>query len=288
MGILRDLLKKAGIPDFQIVKYEKNVEREIIIKQKVVMKNVQVSANLPAYAADDRIISKADEFLKPGIGYVRDDLVYAESAMLAAKKEQHDILREFRDCIEPRYFQAMIVAYAIINCEDIGDWELAYSILDSLVKAQGERGRHVYNLCRSGYMEGYFLHELRKMKFESGNGGAYKARFKVFFSTCVASFDFAIWSNDLMNAGDIQYQLRVRMKDRGITAVKVYGRGDANIEKVRVGCASYLKEDKEAQLENDQPYRICNSPCCCLSITKKVREPPPGIFKKQGRKKRRR
>ena len=51
MGILRDLLKKAGIPDFQIVKYEKNVERELIVKQKIVLKNVQLSVNLPAYAA---------------------------------------------------------------------------------------------------------------------------------------------------------------------------------------------------------------------------------------------
>ena len=287
MGILRDLLKKAGIPDFQIVKYEKNVERELIVKQKIVLKNVQLSVNLPAYAADDRIIGKADEFLRPGIGYVRDDLVYAESAMLSAKKEQHDILREFRDCIEPRYFQAMIVAYAVINCEDIGDWELAYSMLANLVKAYQERGRHIYNLCRSGYMEGYFLHELRKMKFESGNGGAYKERFKVFFSTCVAFFDFAIWSNDLMTSGQIKSQLRLRIKSRGIRAVKVYGRGDANVEKVRRGVASYLEEDKEAQLENDQRYRICNSSCCCLSVTKKVREPPPGILKRQRKKKRR-
>lgn len=284
MGIIRDLLKKAGIPDFNIVKYEKNVEREQIIKNKIVLKNVRVSLNLPAYAADDRIIEKADQFLTPGVGYVRDDLVYAETGMLAAKKEQHALLREFRDCIEPRYFQGMIVAYAIINFEDSGDWETAYSLLESLVLGHGERGRHVYNLCRSGYIEGYFLNHLRIMKFESAKGDAYKERFKVFFSTCVAFFDLAIWSNELLTARDIQGQLRTRIKERGIPAVKVYGRGNANIEKVRNGCAMYLGEDTGAQLESDERYRICTSSCCCLTVTKKVQPPPPGIFKKPRRR----
>ncbi len=268
MGVLRDLLEKVGIKDFNIVKYEKNVEREQIVKQKVVLKNVSVSANLPAIAADDRVIRKADELLTPGIGFVRNDLIYAESGMLTQKKEQHAIMQELRDCIEARHFRAMIAAYAIINYEDIGDWELAYSMLEDLVKLHGEQGRHIYNLCRSGYIEGYFLHYLQIMKFESGKGGEYKQRFRQFFSKAVTFFDLAIWSNDLMTPGAIHYGLKKRMKEFGITAVKVYGRGDANIEKVRKGCATYLEEDKEAMLESEERYRICNSPCCCMTMMK--------------------
>ncbi|TLZ74084.1 MAG: hypothetical protein E6K14_03940 [Methanobacteriota archaeon] len=126
------------------------------------------------------------------------------------------------------------------------------------------------------------------MKFESAKGEAYKERFKVFFSTKVAFFDLAIWSNELTTPGEIQHQLRARMKERGIAAVKVYARNEANIEKVQRECAKYLEEDTEAQLESDERYRICHSPSCCVTLTKKVRQPPPGIFKKARRHSRRR
>ncbi len=267
---LRKLLGKIGVGDINAVKYEKNVEREQVVNQKIVIKKSKVQVVYPAVVANDKVIEKADELFQPGIGFVREDLVYAEGGMLALKPEQIAILRELRPCIDPKYFRALISAYTIINFEDIGDGPLSEGFLDDLIRLHKERGRHLYNLARSGYIEGYFLHHLRIMKFESGSGEGYKERFRQFFERKISFFELAVWAGPLMSSGDVARQLSDRMTVRAIPTVKVYGRGNDNIRKVEEGCNHYFELDKNAYLENDERYKICHSACCCWTVSKRL------------------
>jgi len=277
LGKLRDLLRKVGIDDPKLLKYEKDVEREVVSESHAVLKKERVSAILPAVKADDRVIYNADRLLTPGVGFVREDLVYAEAGMLAPKPGQRAILKELRGCIEPRHFRALLTTYAIINYENLGDWELASEMLADLIEVHKEQGRHIYNLTRSGYVEGYFLHQLRIMKFESGKGKVWQDRFREFFSKKVRFFDLGIWSNELLTEGMIRAELKKRIVELKIPSVKVYGRGELNVAKVEAACEAFAAEDRGTLVESVERYRICHSPCCCVTVTLRPKAPEPAV-----------
>lgn len=279
---LRELLTPLGFKEFNVVKYEKHVEREFAPKVKIVDRSRATYVDkrviiLPAFEMKDEMLGKAEDILEAKAGFVRDDLLLPEVGMLATASRSKKVLQAFRGCVDPAHFRAMIAAASVVHWEDIGEHTIADKTFGGLVRKLGGDGRKIYNFHRSGYLEGYFLAELAMMKFQSTAQERYKENFVAFFRQNLLHFRFAIWSNEFTSLGDIREALDKRFKTDTVATVRVYGRGEGNIEKVEEMCEAYaLANPHLVYLFNKEYYRIGRQRACCITLQrrgKSVHEP---------------
>ncbi len=121
-------------------------------------------------------------------------------------------------------------AYKIINLEDSGSYEKANQLMESAFNGtKREQNRKLYNLARSGYLEGFAFNIMMSAEMHSDKA----------ISKVLDYFPEAIFMDLDFSANDMIMELEERLKN-GIHRVSVFARGLKRIEVMEMGYNNYI------------------------------------------------
>lgn len=274
-GSFWERVKRLGLDVFLFKGplYEEDVAgdktvRKQVIKAKGDVKVSQPVVNILALNASPEVLEHLLELYGADAGLVREDLLLPEHAIVSPRQDRRQLIREFRGYIPDEDYQALIAAEALCQMEDSGRREAANKFRRNLHRRFGERGAHIYNRYRSGYLEDFFLPKLRWVEYECQERKRDVARlFGKFWNDQLEFFEHAVWTNEMMTPSQIVEELTGRLKRRGVRRVYVYARGPANVDKARAAVEDWLSQLEAPRYRKlEEKYPIAKTPCICITI----------------------
>jgi len=265
-----ETLGKIGIKDAVLAKFSKETgeDSSVNIKGKTVsitQKNYYVN-----YSDLDSEDAKTIFNDKTG-GFVlnKPDLISQDISILSLTAEQKKILKDYKGVIDGKHLSAIRVSYAIMNHEDSKNWEDARTLNNILESKYRLIGKKIYNLTRSGYIEGHILTELHIMKFEYQGSSSYKAKFKKDFESYLDFFPYAVYANESTIRKDLANEIMKRLRHKGVNMVEVYGRGDFNITKI-TDVVDKIIDTGSAEIHQKEYYEIGCNPSIRIKLKSKI------------------
>lgn len=276
----KEILEKAGLGDLLnlfkiVVDNSKNIE----IKDNVFIVDSKFGERfeytLPNTVEYDDVREVINQIFKKRIsGFVRRDLVLPEKGMLAARDKHKDIFRFYKDRVKSEHYHAMIATYTIMEFENKGDSKTANELFDKFVKRFPKYGRHIYNFCRSGLIEGKFWNELGFIIVQGATENVIREKFSSQFAAYVEFYPYAIWVAPLVTFKDVIIELRIKINKEEVIRLDIYLRGREKIDLLEDDLVELIDQKRGLSIEELSRYFIGNTPCVRIAIVK-----DPKIFK---------
>ncbi|MDO9537731.1 MAG: hypothetical protein Q7J68_05395 [Thermoplasmata archaeon] len=265
-----ETLGKIGIKDAVLAKFSKETgeDSSVNIKGKsvsITQKNYYVNySDLDDESAKTLFNDKTGGFVlnKP-------DLISQDASILSITKEQKKILKDYKGIIDGKHLSAIRVSYAIMNNEDSKNWEDARTLNSILESKYRLVGKKIYNLTRSGYIEGIILTELHIMQYEYQGSPSYKTKFKKDFESYLDFFPHAVYANEFTTRKDLATEIMKRLRRRGISRVEVYGRGEFNITKI-TDVVNKIVDAGSAEIHQKENYEIGCNPATRIKLKSNI------------------
>ena len=262
--------------EIPLFKYSSEVERDYSSKVRSsnkigkveVRQNITYNINLPAIPSNEVDSDKLKKIFEEGIGgFVKNkpELLVQDAGLLSLKPLQKEILKDYRGAIDGKQLSAMRTAFTIMNFEDNNFWKEASELRAKLGRKYKMQGKRMYNLCRSGYIDGKLRVDLHMMMFECQGSESYKLRYQKYFNDCMEFFPYAVWANEWVSRADMISEINKRIIKKRVPEIKVFARGKSNIERTE-SVTNQFVESELVNLEQRVAYDIGRSPCVCLIL----------------------
>ncbi len=276
---LKDILKKLALGDINFLKIVIDNSKNIEIKDSIFNvdskfgeRHEYLLPNTIEYKDVKNVIDKL--YKKDVSGFVRKDLALPEVGMLATRVKRKEIFKFYKNRIKDEHYRAMIASYTVIEFEDKGDNQTANELFDKLIRRFPKSGRHIYNFCRSGLIEGRFWNELGFIIVQGGTEDIIREKFISHFESYVEFYPHAIWISPLMNFDDVIKEIRIRINRKKIIRLDIYLRGKEKIDLLEDDIVELIDHKEGISIEVISRYFIGNSPCVRITIVKN-----PKLFK---------
>jgi len=272
----KDILKKLIPGDINLVKIVVDNSKNTIIENPVLIVNSKIGERreytLPNTVKYEDVKGNVDKLYKKDIsGFVRKDLALPEVGMMAARQKRKKIFKFYKEKILPEHYQAMICAYTIMEFEDAGDGKSANELFDKFVRRFPNCGRHVYNFCRSGLIEGKFWTELGMIIFQGASPDIVRDKFASIFTSYVEFYPHAVWVAPPMNLEAVGREIRVRINRKEIIRLDIYIRGKEKIKLIEDDLVYLIDHKKGLSIEEISRYFIGNTPCVRITLLKNTK-----------------
>lgn len=270
---LADKLKKLGLGDLlNLLKINIDLSKNYNFKDTTFNINItgkeQIEYTPPNTVEYELVKHIQNELYKQGIsGFVREDLILPQIGMMYSRLKHKNIFEKYKNRIDEKYYQAMIASFSVINYEDNGDFATSNKLFDDLVRRFPFCGRHIYNFCRSGLIEGFFWNKLGEIIIQGAEDNIIQEKFKKIFDDYVTFYPHAIWVNQVMSFQDILNEIAIRFNMEKISWLDIYFRGRERAETAE-DIVEFVSNHEGINLDTSETYTICNSPCRKLGIRK--------------------
>jgi len=270
---LPDTLKKLGLGDLlNILKINVDNSKNFHFKDTTININItgrdQIEYTPPNTVEYELVRNIHEKLYKKGVsGFVRKDLVMPRIGMMATRAKNKEIFKKYKERIDEKYYRAMIASYTIINFENNGDYTTSNELFTDMVRKFPIFGRHIYNFCRSGLMEGFFWNKLGDIIYQGAEEDIIRENFKKIFEDYVDFYPHAIWVNPIMSFQDIINEIAIRFNINEIIWLDIYFRGKDK-EELADCIIEFIENHEGIHLDSNETYTICNSFCRKLGIRK--------------------
>jgi hypothetical protein len=258
-------VRKLGLGDAVLAKFSKETgeDRSTTIKAGF-GGNINITQNIYGVGYSDIKDTGAKQLFKDEIaGYVinEPDLLRQDASILSLTDEQKRTLKDYKGAISGECLSAIRVSFAIINSEDSGNWKDASKLNEKFEYKFRMLGKKIYNLTRSGFIDGLILTELRWMIYEYQGSKSYQDIFKKKFDAYLEFFPHAVYTNEMTSRKELHSEIMKRLRISSLKCMELYSRGESNnyklesVVKIIVDSGSGSIEQKEQYIITEQIKR---------------------------------
>lgn len=260
-----DVLLNEVIEDIEQSE-ETDVEDPILKKRDT--RREKIEYVLRALPLTKGLEHKEELFKKRVGGYTRRDLLLSQLGILEAQKDYKELLKMYKPYLNKYYYNALRLAYAVIDFEDHNDSRSAGRIYKDLLDRHNGYGKHIYNYARSGLFEDEFLFEYQYMKIEGYEGEVLKLKFTNYLKEQIEFYPFAIWIDKLMNENDLLSEIKKRfeLEKPKVDALTIYARKKNKINLLKNLVTEYVEMNENLIIKSRKRYQICYNPCMSITI----------------------
>src|SRR3989338_1807570 len=162
------------------------------------------------------------------VGFIRDDLVSAEMALIALPENYRKMLKEMRPHLNTDDYAALIMAYGIRKLNNEANLTEGEKLRENLKRKFGERGNRINNIVAVGHFEMIIYPRLQSIMQDQIIADKGK-EFREFFDRMINLFPFAIWVNEAVSKENLLLQVKVRLKNLGATQISIHSAGSNNM-----------------------------------------------------------
>jgi len=231
-----------------------------------------ISNSTIVFANTIQIITDSKELVEGGMfGIGKSRCLPIQASLVNEKPSHKEIIKGLKPYLDQKDHQALILAYARIKLEDMDCGEGNQTVLEAGIEIKKkleerfeERGKHIYNDCRSNFMEDIIfpLIQLIEADIEDPIQRVTKCKEKI--NEFLDYNPVNIYVNEYMNNVRVYHEINRRLLIKKELLVRVYGRGK-HWERVIEVSTEFRDNNPEIKLhKQDNPLGDSPAGCCRL------------------------
>ncbi len=258
---LKKLIDSLGLEE---VRYHFDPEFSKKATEAFATKDFSLLADVyPLDLSNQQVREKIGDFLDAHAGVLREDLLFYFEVLVLRSRKDEELLVDFKDVLPVGHYRMLMIASSVVELEDRTFARQAKRLRNEAIAKYGEDQKRIYNLHRSGYIEGFFHFWLQWLKYEFAL--AWREKFLELWNHELEFFDQAVWVSDFMTSEQVAKEVLDRLAKRGVKEVRVYARGLRKMDLVEVA-SSHLADKYDNLRIKTEGYRLGKDQCTCYTV----------------------
>lgn len=254
-----------------LVRYSKTVgeERRSVFKKLFTRSPVNVTIIPIVNVIGDNAAKELLSALSDGLLMAKKGAELDLQPLLNPDEGSDRLRRSFQGFLGKEDWKTLKLSLLIMELEDAGETGRAIQRKKTLVDRYGLRGKHIYNMCRSGFID-YLEARLAHLRFMfSGRKPKIVGDFAPVWEEWMSYCKIAVFVNEFVDYDHFRASLQERFGIHKMHEVFAFARGGSNCNRLRGWAEDYCDGHAGRALVDRENYTIGESKAIKLTFAAK-------------------